>query len=316
WTAREGPGRCALRAVSRSATSSSPCSHPHGRRALEAGPRLVQIARVGRGGETAAYLVQRLPPLVPSPGGPQPSCIARGRAQLQGTSRLPARELDSLAEARLHACGLSVLPCKQLGTQPMQLGFEQALVGGHAEGLVDRRGGLFDRTRDGVRLPQPAEVETVRAPLAGGELRGEPIAELPDALVVPAVRGEGSTADDRRQTHEQREAMLGREGDERVDVFERALWLPEEDVECAREEARPRDRERIPQVLRQLERLAASLARLLDEPERPRVDRRVAQRHDAGIRRAGRSLDLPVQVDDAGEVLACRREVAETGVVP
>ena len=53
----------------------------------------------------------------------------------------------------------------------------------------------------------------------------------------------------------------------------------------------------------------------VDEPERPRVDRRVAERHDAGIRRAGRSLDLSVEDDDAGEVLSRRRVVAERVVV-
>ena len=89
------------------------------------------------------------------------------------------------------------------------------------------------------------------------------------ALVVPAVLGEGGPADDRGQAHEERKPVLAGEGDERVDVFERASWLPQEHVERAREEARPRDRERIPQVLRQLERLAAPLARLVDESERP-----------------------------------------------
>ena len=190
---------------------------------------LIQIQSLGRGGEPAAHLLEMGAPLLASPGGPQPAQVARGCAQLEGTSRLPARELDRLAEARLHARRLSILPCKQLGAQPMQLGLEQALVGEHAEGFVDRRRGLPDRAGGRVRLRQPAEIETVGDPLAGGAVHAEPLAELRDALVVPAILDEGGPADDRGQTREQRESVLGREGDERLDVLERAPRLPQEE---------------------------------------------------------------------------------------
>src|SRR5262249_19459384 len=173
------------------------------------------------------------PPLASSSGGLQPPCVTLGRAQLEGTSRLPARELDRLAKARLHARRLSMLPCKQLGAQPMQLGLEHALVGGYAERLVDCRGGLLDRAGGGIRLRQPADVEPGGDPLAGGAVHAEPLAELGDGLVVPAVPREGGAADDRGQAREQRESMLGREGDQRLHVFERAPWLPQENVERA-----------------------------------------------------------------------------------
>src|SRR5262249_20185582 len=125
------------------------------------------------------------------------------------------------------------------------------------ERLVDRRGGLLDRAGGGVRLRQPVEIETVGDPLAGGEIHAKPFAELRDALVGPAVLGEGGPANDRAQAREQRESMLGREGDQRPRVFAREPWLPEKDVERAREEARPGDGERISQLLGQLERLPA-----------------------------------------------------------
>src|SRR5262249_11835405 len=154
-------------------------------------------------------------------------------AQLEGTSPLPARELYRHAEARLHLCRLAVPPGEEFGAQPVQLGFEHALVRGHAEGILDRRGGRIDRAAGSVGLRQPVEVETVRDALPRGAIDVEPLSELGDALVVPTILGEGRTADDRGQTHEQREPAFGGEGDQRVDVFECAPWLSQEDVERA-----------------------------------------------------------------------------------